>query len=79
MIFSEAIVKIMELEGITDAFGIPGAGINSLYQYMAKTDKIKHVLMRHEACAVDAASGYYRASGKMAVALCTSGPGLRTL
>jgi tartronate-semialdehyde synthase len=74
MIFSEAIVKILELEGITDAFGIPGAGINSLYKYLAKTEKIKHVLMRHEECAVHAASGYYRASGKMAVALCTSGP-----
>ena len=75
MVFSEAIVKMMEMEGITNAFGIPGAGINSLYEYMAKTDKIAHITMRHEECCVHAASGYYRASGRMAVALCTSGPG----
>jgi tartronate-semialdehyde synthase len=74
MIVSEVIVKILEKEGITDAFGIPGAGINSLYKYLEKA-KIKHYLMRHEEAAVHAADGYFRASGKMAVALCTSGPG----
>lgn len=72
---SEAIVRILEMEGITDAFGIPGAGINGLYKYMAETKKIKHYCHRHEECCVHAAGGYYRASGRMAVALCTSGPG----
>lgn len=71
---SEAIVRIMEMEGITDAFGIPGAGINGLYQFMA-TSKIKHYTVRHEEAAVHAAGGYYRSSGRMAVAICTSGPG----
>ena len=71
---SEVIVQILEKEGITQAFGIPGAGINALYKYLA-TAKIKHVLMRHEEAAVHAADGFYRASGKMAAALCTSGPG----
>jgi tartronate-semialdehyde synthase len=71
---SEAIVKILEKEGITDAFGIPGAGINSLYKYLEKA-KIKHYLMRHEEAAIHAADGYFRASGKMAAAICTSGPG----
>ena len=74
MIVSEAIVKIMEMEGITDAFGIPGAGINGLYKFMA-TSSIKHYTHRHEECCVHAAGGYYRASGRMALALCTSGPG----
>jgi tartronate-semialdehyde synthase len=74
MVASEAIVKILEKEGITDAFGIPGAGINSLYKYLENA-KIKHYLMRHEEAAVHAADGYYRASGKMAAAICTSGPG----
>ncbi len=74
MIVSEAIVKILEKEGITDAFGIPGAGINGLYKYMAKS-KIRHYTHRHEECCVHAAGGYFRASGKMAVAMCTSGPG----
>lgn len=76
MNLSEAIVQIMIKEGITNAFGIPGAGINALYASMDKAkEKIKHITLRHEECCVHAASGYYRASGRMAVALCTSGPG----
>lgn len=71
---SQVIVKILEREGITDAFGIPGAGINGLYKYMAES-KIRHYTHRHEECCVHAAGGYFRASGRMAVALCTSGPG----
>jgi tartronate-semialdehyde synthase len=74
MLASEAIVQILEKEGITDAFGIPGAGINGLYKYL-ETAKIKHYLVRHEEAAVHAADGYYRATGKLAAALCTSGPG----
>ncbi|MCP1225959.1 thiamine pyrophosphate-dependent enzyme [Sebaldella sp. S0638] len=72
---SEIIVKILEKEGISDAFGIPGAGINGLYKYLEKSNKIDHYTVRHEECAVHAAGGYYRASGKIAAALCTSGPG----
>lgn len=71
---SEAIVKILEKEGITTAFGIPGAGINGLYKYLEKA-AIRHYLVRHEEAAVHAADGYYRAAGTMAAALCTSGPG----
>ncbi len=71
---SEIIVKILEKEGITDAFGIPGAGINGLYKHLASSG-IKHYTHRHEECCVHAAGGFYRASGKLAVALCTSGPG----
>ncbi|MCL1993044.1 MAG: thiamine pyrophosphate-binding protein [Spirochaetes bacterium] len=71
---AEAIVKILEKEGITNAFGIPGAGINPVYKYL-ESAKIKHFLMRHEEAAVHAADGYYRASGEMALAVCTSGPG----
>jgi len=72
---SEAVVKILEYEGITDAFGIPGAGIAPVYKSLGVSTQITHYLMRHEAAAVHAADAYYRASGKMAVALCTSGPG----
>lgn len=76
MNLSEAIVEIMVREGITDAFGIPGASINALYSQMEKKKhQINHITHRHEEAAVHAASGYYRASGRMAVALCTSGPG----
>ncbi|GHV46825.1 glyoxylate carboligase [Spirochaetia bacterium] len=71
---SEVMVQILEKEGITDAFGIPGAGINGLYKHLEKA-KIKHYLMRHEEAAVHAADGYYRATGRLAAAICTSGPG----
>lgn len=71
---AEVVVKILEHEGIIDAFGIPGAGINPVYKYL-KGSKIKHYVVRHEEAAVHAADGYFRASGRMAVALCTSGPG----
>ena len=71
---AEAIVKIMEKEGITNAFGIPGAGINPVYKYMEHSN-IKHLTMRHEEACVHAADGYYRASHKIALAICTSGPG----
>ena len=71
---AEVIVQILMKEGITHAFGIPGAGINGLYRYLEKA-KIKHYLMRHEEAAVHAADGFFRASGKMAAAICTSGPG----
>jgi len=72
---AEVVVKILESEGITTAFGIPGAGINPVYKYLGKSDKIKHYLMRHEEAAVHAADGYFRASGNIAMAICTSGPG----
>lgn len=74
MIAGEAIVKILEMEGIEAAFGIPGAGINGLYKFLGQSE-IAHFCHRHEEACVHASGGYYRASGKMAVAVCTSGPG----
>mgnify|MGYP000862269169 CR=1 FL=1 len=71
---AEAVVKILEKEGIEAAFGIPGAAINPVYKYL-KNSRIKHYIARHEEGAIHAADGYYRASGKMALAICTSGPG----
>ena len=72
---AEIIVKILEKEGVRDAFGIPGAGINPVYKFLGLSKQIKHYTVRHEEAAVHAADGYFRASGRMAVALCTSGPG----
>ncbi len=72
---SEIVVKILEDEGIKAAFGIPGAAINPVYKYLGQSKKIKHYLARHEEGAVHAADGYFRASGDLAVAICTSGPG----
>jgi tartronate-semialdehyde synthase len=75
MTVAEAVVRILELEGIMDAFGIPGASINPVYKHLDNSKKISHYLMRHEEAAVHAADGYFRSSGRMAAALCTSGPG----
>ncbi len=72
---AEAIVKILEMENIDTAYGIPGAGINGLYKFLGESKKIKTFCHRHEECCVHAASGHFRASGKMALATCTSGPG----
>ena len=71
---AEIVVKILEDEGIQVAFGIPGAAINPVYGFLQKS-KIKHYIARHEEGAVHAADGYFRVSGKLALAICTSGPG----
>lgn len=71
---AEVVVRILEDEGIRAAFGIPGAAINPVYGYM-KNSKIVHYVARHEEGAVHSADGYFRASGKLALAICTSGPG----
>ena len=71
---AEVVVKILESEGIEAAFGIPGAAINPVYKYLGESKQISHYTARHEEGAVHAADGYYRASGKMAMAICTSGP-----
>lgn len=71
---SEVLVKILVKEGVTDAFGIPGAGINPVYKYL-ETAPINHYCMRHEEACAHAADAYYRASHKIALAICTSGPG----
>ncbi|MEY8355992.1 thiamine pyrophosphate-dependent enzyme [Lachnospiraceae bacterium 54-53] len=76
MNLSQAIIKILLKEGITDAFGIPGAGCNAFYDALKDVKaEIKHITMRHEECCVHAADGYYRSSGRMALAISTSGPG----
>ena len=75
---AEVVVRILEDEGIQVAFGIPGAAINPVYGFL-QNSKIKHYIARHEEGAVHAADGYFRASGKLALAICTSGPGATNL
>lgn len=71
---AEAMVQIMVKEGITTAFGIPGAAINPVYQYMEGAP-IQHFTMRHEEACVHAADGYQRAKHEPALAICSAGPG----
>jgi tartronate-semialdehyde synthase len=71
----DVMVKILEDEGVEVIFGIPGAGILPFYSALKKSTKIKHYLARHEEGASHAADGYARASGKVGICACTSGPG----
>jgi acetolactate synthase I/II/III large subunit len=66
----EALVR----EGITDVFGYPGGAILPAYDAMLQYP-IRHILVRHEQGATHMADGYARASGKVGVAIATSGPG----
>jgi len=71
---AQAAVKVMESEGVELAFGIPGASILPLYDALRRS-KIRHIVARHEEGATHAADGYARATGKVGVAIATSGPG----
>ncbi|MDE6167506.1 MAG: glyoxylate carboligase, partial [Acetatifactor sp.] len=71
---SEVLVQIMEKEGITTAFGIPGAAINPVYKYL-KDAPIQHFTMRHEEACIHAADGDFRAKHEIALAICSAGPG----
>lgn len=75
---AKAMVKCLSEEGIKVVFGYPGAAICPFYDELYDSD-IKHVLVRHEANAGHAASGYARISGKPAVCVATSGPGATNL
>jgi tartronate-semialdehyde synthase len=70
-----AAVLVMEKEGITQAFGVPGAAINPLYAQLRERQTISHVLARHVEGASHMAEGYTRArAGNIGVCIGTSGP-----
>jgi len=70
--------ECMEREGVEVVFGYPGGATLPIYDALV-TSKIHHVLVRHEQGASHMADGYARASGKVGVALATSGPGATNL
>jgi tartronate-semialdehyde synthase len=70
----DAVVKVMEDEGVEVAFGVPGAAILPLYKALSKSDRIKHYSVRHEEGGTHAADGYTRVTGKVGVNIGTSGP-----
>jgi acetolactate synthase I/II/III large subunit len=79
MLGSDAILRALEHEGVEVAFGIPGGAILPTYDAMARGTSVRHVLARHEQGAGHMAEGYARASGKVGVAIATSGPGATNL
>jgi acetolactate synthase-1/2/3 large subunit len=76
---AQAVVRTLELIGITDVFGLPGGAILPVYDPLMDTTKIRHILVRHEQGAGHAAEGYAASTGKVGVAIATSGPGATNL
>ncbi|MEJ5264720.1 MAG: biosynthetic-type acetolactate synthase large subunit [Bacteroidales bacterium] len=77
---SEAVILSLIEEGTEVIFGYPGGAIMPVYDALyGFTDRIKHVLTRHEQGAIHAAEGYARATGKVGVVMATSGPGATNL
>ncbi|WP_353988172.1 thiamine pyrophosphate-binding protein [Ruicaihuangia caeni] len=70
-----AVVRALEEHGVTTVFGIPGTHNLEIYRYLAASP-IQHVVTRHEQGAAYAADGYFRASGRVAGVVTTSGPGI---
>jgi acetolactate synthase-1/2/3 large subunit len=76
---ASAVVRTLELLGITDVFGLPGGAILPVYDPLMDTSTIRHILVRHEQGAGHAAEGYAASTGKVGVAIATSGPGATNL
>jgi acetolactate synthase-1/2/3 large subunit len=77
---AEAIIHSLLAEGVDLIYGYPGGAIMPLYDELYKfQEKLQHVLTRHEQGATHAAQGYARVSGKVGVAVATSGPGATNL
>ena len=76
---ADAILRSLEAEGVEVMFGIPGGAIMPTYDAMARGTTVRHVLARHEQGAGHMAQGYARASGRVGVAIATSGPGATNL
>src|SRR6202142_2048619 len=76
---AEIIWECLVREGVDVVFGYPGGAILPTYDAMTKYPQIHHVLVRHEQGAAHMADGYARATGKVGVAIATSGPGATNL
>lgn len=70
----DAVVQILRSEGVDTVFGIPGAAILPLYKALSQFSAIRHLTCRHEEGATHAADGWARITGKVGVAIGTSGP-----
>ena len=72
---AEMVVQALKDNGVEDIFGYPGGAVLPIYDELFQQEDIVHVLVRHEQGAGHAAEGYARSTGKVGVALVTSGPG----
>ncbi len=76
---AQAVVRSLEEMGVDTIFGIPGGAVLPLYDPLFDSEKLRHVLVRHEQGAGHAASGYAHVTGKVGVMMATSGPGATNL
>ncbi|SJM64881.1 acetolactate synthase large subunit [Gulosibacter sp. 10] len=76
---AQAVVRTLELLGVTDVFGLPGGAILPAYDAIHGAEKLNHILVRHEQGAGHAAEAYAVASGGVGVCIATSGPGATNL
>ncbi len=72
---AQMVIEALKAEGVDTVFGYPGGAIMNVYDEIYKQDDFKHILTRHEQAAVHAAEGYAKVTGKVGVAMVTSGPG----
>jgi acetolactate synthase-1/2/3 large subunit len=72
---AQMVCEAIIAEGVTTVFGYPGGAIMNVYDAIYKQTGFEHILNRHEQASVHAADGYARATGKVGVAMVTSGPG----
>jgi acetolactate synthase I/II/III large subunit len=72
---AEMVVQAMVDHGVKHIFGYPGGAVLPIYDELHQQDKLEHILVRHEQGAGHMAEGYARSTGKIGVALVTSGPG----
>jgi acetolactate synthase I/II/III large subunit len=72
---AEILIKCLHEENVEFVFGYPGGAVLNIYDAIYQQDKFKHILVRHEQAALHAADAYSRSTGKVGVALVTSGPG----
>ncbi len=72
---AKMVVEALKKEGVEVIFGYPGGAVIDIYDELYKSPEVHHVLVRHEQGAAHAADGFARSTGRVGVALATSGPG----
>jgi acetolactate synthase-1/2/3 large subunit len=76
---AQSLIRSLEEANVDTVFGIPGGAILPAYDPMMDSEKVRHILVRHEQGAGHAAEGYAYSSGKVGVCMATSGPGATNL
>ena len=76
---AQSLIRSLEEVGADTVFGIPGGAILPAYDPMMDSQRVRHILVRHEQGAGHAAQGYAMVTGKVGVCMATSGPGATNL